>query len=373
MRPVVAAAVGLVVGTLVVAVNLATFDGDTAAVRSRTYVDLDHLDSDRFLDALYQGDGQAFAALAQDPTLSRPEAFRQGDAEAAYRAQRPLLGWLGWVASAGRAAAVPAALYALSVLSYGALAGAAARLAGPATGRAPLWVLAAPGAVVVLDWAGPECLGTAFALLALDAWRRGRPGWAAAALVPAALSRETFLLVAAVLAVDALASRRWGPAPWSGPRLRAAAWTGLPVAAYAAWLAVVVARIGAWPTAAGDGRLAAPLAGLVRAAGRWGDDDWQLAVGGAALVVAALVVRRGVVAYVAGAYLACSLVLGPLVWRRYEDFARVLLPMYACAVVALIIGLGARRRAAAAAGSSPPRRTPGPGPGSPAAVPAPPS
>src|SRR4051812_48983127 len=48
------------------------------------------------------GDGQSFAALAQDPSLSRPDVFYRGKSEAAYRAQRPLAGYLAWAMSLGQ-------------------------------------------------------------------------------------------------------------------------------------------------------------------------------------------------------------------------------------------------------------------------------
>ena len=51
---------------------------------------------------LDQGDGQLFAAHAHDPLVQRPDQVGGGPAEQAYRFQRPLYGWLGWMASAGR-------------------------------------------------------------------------------------------------------------------------------------------------------------------------------------------------------------------------------------------------------------------------------
>src|SRR5205085_423283 len=43
------------------------------------------------------GDGQAFEAVGRDPTLSDPDVFTTGRGDYAYRAQRPLLGWIGWL------------------------------------------------------------------------------------------------------------------------------------------------------------------------------------------------------------------------------------------------------------------------------------
>src|SRR5579859_8075241 len=58
---------------------------------------------------LGRGDGQAYAALAEDPTLARPNVIL-GYHEAAYRAQRPLVSYLAWAGSLGSADRVPWAL-----------------------------------------------------------------------------------------------------------------------------------------------------------------------------------------------------------------------------------------------------------------------
>jgi len=50
---------------------------------------------------LAEGDGQAFAALAQDPLLRRPAVMAPAG-EFSYRAQRPVWGYLDWVASVGQ-------------------------------------------------------------------------------------------------------------------------------------------------------------------------------------------------------------------------------------------------------------------------------
>ena len=65
---------------------------------------------------LVQSDGQAFASLARDPSLARPEVFFT-DAEAAYRAQRPLLPYLAWAGSLGRTGWVPPALAVIEQMS----------------------------------------------------------------------------------------------------------------------------------------------------------------------------------------------------------------------------------------------------------------
>lgn len=59
-------------------------------------------------------DGQTYAALAQDPTLSNPGLFYGDREEEAYRAGRPLLPWLAWAGSLGQPTAVPIALLGFS-------------------------------------------------------------------------------------------------------------------------------------------------------------------------------------------------------------------------------------------------------------------
>lgn len=87
-----------------------------------------------------QSDGQAYVALARDPLLRRPEEFPTR-AEAAYRAQRPLLPWLAWASALGRPGLVPATLAVWQVLAFGLAGWAVASLLASRGG--PAW--AAPG------------------------------------------------------------------------------------------------------------------------------------------------------------------------------------------------------------------------------------
>lgn len=188
--------VGVVVGGVVAFGNVAAWDLDQTD-RGVPYVRLyDHPETQ--LEAiLNQGDGQAFAALAQDPLLRRPDVFRAGTAEAAYRAQRPLFGWAAWALSAGQADLVPLVLLLLSVVGFASL-GAVVAWQLVRRSASVIWallVLLSPGAMITLDWAGPEALGTAAALLGFALWRSGRSLPAVLALVAAGLLRESLLLV----------------------------------------------------------------------------------------------------------------------------------------------------------------------------------
>jgi hypothetical protein len=329
------AAVALVIGVAFVGANVRAQSVPSGAPRPEDvpYVRLYDMPRDRFEVIINQGDGQAFAALARDPTLSRPDVFRGGRAEAAYRAQRPLLGWLVWATSLGNPDAVPELLVAWAVIGFVCLAAAATAFACW-TRRSParaLAVLLIPGALITLDWTGPEALGAAAAITGVGLWRRERPPLAivAALFVAAGLCRETMLVLPLALAVSELVARR-------GTIRRWLALLAAPVT-FAAWVLVVHSRLDAWPTDARRGRLSLPLAGLLDAAPGWRAVDIGCAVVGLALVVAALLrQRRSEESWLVAAHLPLALCLGAAVWAQFEDFSRVLLPLYALAVLAIL-------------------------------------
>ena len=73
---------------------------------------LSHVES-----VLVHGDGQAFAAIAQDPSLARPAAMIGSSTDYAYRAQRPLWSYVAWVGSGGQGQLVPWVLAVLAAYS----------------------------------------------------------------------------------------------------------------------------------------------------------------------------------------------------------------------------------------------------------------
>ncbi|MCU1451215.1 MAG: hypothetical protein JWP02_3385 [Acidimicrobiales bacterium] len=278
---------------------------------------------------LVRGDGQAYAALARDPGLRRPDVFRGGPQEAAYRAQRPLYSYLAWAASGGRPGAVPLALLGINLL---AAAGAAAAVAALSVALGSPWwlgpaVLLLPGALVPLNWSTADVLGLAIAVAGLWLWvRPQRRTWLAAACFAAAgLCRETYLVVPFALGVEALWRHRDG----IRPILVSLVLTPVP---YLAWIVVVHARYGAWPLgsrlgAATAHRLAAPGFGIIEAAHGWGPSEIFNAA--ALVVIFALAVRRRrpwIFGVVAG-YAALALVLGRDVWDFWHAFSRILLPL----------------------------------------------
>lgn len=336
-----AALIGLIVGTPAVV----AWDADDPDL-GPPYVRL-YDDPANGLEAkLNQGDGQAFAALAQDPLLRRPEVFRAGKAEAAYRAQRPMLGWLAWALSGGQASMVPLTLFVLSVAGLALLAVVMATLLMQ-EGASRTWALVvvlSPGALITVDWTGPECLGVAAALVGFRCWLDDRRVLAVVALVVAGLARESLLLVPVALAVHSLVVRRAG--------IRAVLPLALPPLAYVAWVGVVWARLGALPSDAGQGRLAAPLTGLWRAAAGWSASDTLMAALLITLGIGSVVVARaGAAAWVAAAFALASLLFGSEVWRRVEDFGRILLPIVAFGVLAVAPWYEQRRRGASPAAS----------------------
>lgn len=335
VRLAVVGTIGGVIGVAFVAANIAgtTVPPPGSDPGEVPYVRLYDTPHDRLEVLINQGDGQAFAALAQDPTLSRPDVFRGGAPEAAYRAQRPLLGWLAWASSLGRPGAVPTVLFAWAVIGFALLGAAAATFAARRGSpmRFAAIVLALPGALITLDWTGPEALGVAAVLSGVLLWQRSRPPLVAVAVAftLAGLSRETLLLVPCALLLRELVSG-------SRTRERLATLVVAPIV-YVGWVVVVHARLHAWPTDARQGRLSPPFVGVADALGEWRPIDVAFAVLAVVLALAVITRRWGtdesLILLVHLAFAAC---LGAAVWARLEDFGRVLLPLYVFGVLALL-------------------------------------
>ena len=261
-------------------------------------------------------DGQAFGSLALDPLLARPDDWADGRRGMAYRAARPLLGWLVGLTSFGSARLARWSLLVWTAAGAGLVTAAASALAAQ-WGRRPDWVpllLLLPAMVGQLLVGGlSDGLAAGLALLGVVWWLQHRDRPAIAALCLAALARETALLVplALLLASD---------------RRRARALL-LPFLTYGAWVALVWLRLQALPTDPGGGRLAAPLTGLVAAVPGWTWVGWVSAasvvlLGAVALSRAPSPAVRWLVAL--SALLAST--MGEAVWRSW-DFTRPLLPV----------------------------------------------
>jgi hypothetical protein len=296
---------------------------------------LTHAKDDVRVQILMRGDGQFFAALATDPTMARPEALRAPPAEYAYRWMRPLLGWLGWIWSAGHPDAVPLALIVLTVLSLGVLVGGSGLIA-TVLGRdavGALGCLALPGTLVVLEWTGPEALAAGLGLAGCALVLRDRGvTWASALLLTAGvLARETSLFLCLGLAL-------W---LWriAGRRASAIVVAAVPTVVLGAWLLIVRLRVDASMFDRRSGRLSLPFAGMIDAAPHWTPDSifmLSVIVGLCAVAVVRAGDDRQVVLLLAAPSLVFATVLGSDVWARWQDVGRVALPLTVLALVACL-------------------------------------
>lgn len=328
-RLAIVALAGLLTGAIVVAARVAQA-GDAGPQAGIPYVST-LAGSERSIDLLLaSGDGQFYAALAQDPTLSHPEVF-PSNGEAAYRAARPLLSYLSWAAALGADHRVGVALAVLVAISCGLAAWACAELAAivganPSVGLA---VLLLPGSLATMHGLGGELLALALSALGLVCWLREprRPLAAAVIFALAGLARETTLVVPIVLAAREIALRR-RPGP-AFPLL-------VPPLVWAGWLGVVRLRFGEWPDS--SERAGVPFAGFVDAIPGWENPVPNIIV----IMLAALIVilvaifaRSHQLGFVALCYVPVAIVAGADVWHAWENFSRPLLPLFAFGLIAL--------------------------------------
>lgn len=310
--------------------------GRIGAVEGTPYV-VDFPTEGRLNVMLAQGDGQAFATLATDPSLARPERFagqtsasRVG-VEAAYRAQRPLLGYLAWASSFGQPSLVAPAMAVWAVIGAGGAVGVVAHLLhvrGFSRPELAVLLLLLPGSVQSLSWLGPELLGIA---LAFGAWALvgRRFGWAVAALCAAGLVKESFLLFPAVLGLGLLLRRE----VWR------AALMGLPIATYLAWTAVVHARFDAWPREAQEGRMGAPFEGLADAWDRLSGGEVAVVAFTFALALVALPFIRDPLSWIVLGSVGFAVLAGWDVWIRLAGINRTMLPAQIAIGLLLLTGV----------------------------------
>lgn len=286
---------------------------------------------------LAEGDGHAFAAIAEDPLMRRPEVF-QDPRDFAYREQRPVWGYLAWAGSLGGADRVGWALLVLTVLSCGFATGATALLLLDRQ-RSTWWALLVPlVGFETLTELTPELFAYALLAVAVWCWTRSRRGAAVACLSLAALTRETMLVGVAALAVWELWERRTHVADG----IRHAALLAIPFVVYAAWIVVVRLRLGDWPFNRSNDRLGLPGTGLVDSLGR-ADSPTTIvfwSVVGVTLVIGALALaRRDPLTWIATAFLALGSVLGPDVWITNAGYQRTLVPLFLCGAIAVASGI----------------------------------
>jgi hypothetical protein len=281
---------------------------------------------------LVRADGQAYGALALDPTLAHPEVFTNGPQWASYFARRPVLPALLWAGTGGDRALLPVAVTVVNALGLGLLAAAAVALV-QVRGRGQddrLAILVVLVPAVVMHFLNPAVEALAFGLagFGLVLWTRANPNRVVAAVLfaLAALTRETMMIVPAVLAVEALVRHR--------ARFRDLALLLMTPVAYVAWGAVVRSRFG---SLGANGTVGAPLQGFLVALPYWTLEDWILLVLlGAVSIAAVLKDHRSTLAHLIMAYWAFAAVMSELVWEDWTFFSRLLLPAVIFAVVILI-------------------------------------
>lgn len=276
-------------------------------------------------------DGQRFAQIAVDPTLSHPDTdFFGNRGETAYRGSRPIFSWMAWVGSAGGRTGVLAwTLIVLSFFSLAVLVWAAGLLA-TARGRSPLWawvVVVSPGVLSVLTSPGEgDLLAVGFVLLGLIWWSQPeRRDVATVAFVLGGLTRETTLLIpAALLLRDLVTARRLS--------LRLL-W---PFGAYAAWVVFVRVRVGVFPSEGGGDNFTLPFVGLRDSIPYWGGAEWLSVALLIGLVLVAWPRLDSIGRLLIALHLALFSVLATYAAGFWWAFGRVLLPAYVIALVELL-------------------------------------
>lgn len=199
-------------------------------------------------------DGQFNWGIAVDP-LATGDVHDLFD-KPSYRYGHPLYGWLGWLLSAGRPKAAPAALavVGLASLFVAAVTAAALGLGRGRSGWEGLFVALNPGLISAAAVDLGEPLAAALMVGAFAALVGGRraPAWICLALLP--LAKEPLFVVLLAVVVWELLQRR--------PR-RAAGFATAVIPALVWWTYARI-QLGAWFTS-GDTALGLPLAGWRRA------------------------------------------------------------------------------------------------------------
>lgn len=324
----------------------------------------------------YGYDGQWFLGLAYDPLL-RTDITDTFDAPQ-YRAQRPLLGMLGWLLAAGQPGAIPFALLVVEVLAVGLGCAALARLA-TAYGRSRWWgfaFLLIPGVLVGVLYGTAEPLGLALVATGLTLAHDRRLLWAGVAFAGAGLTKETYLGFAAAVAVWIAVRAILRGAAWWRPALSVT----LPgVVAFGAWWLYVSVAMPA-SARAPEQVFAAPFHGwwatfVSIARGEYRVDYHDHAIGWAgegimvvtfvvimAALAAGLWYRQSMLAYSVFIWCPHGLVIVDFLLGRFLSAQRALAPTMLAALL-MLLAVPWTRRGAASDGTRPhrlPRQRSGP-------------
>ncbi|HWX09317.1 MAG TPA: hypothetical protein VNY33_05010 [Gaiellaceae bacterium] len=265
-------------------------------------------------------DGQFYWGIAVDP-IATGDVHQSFDT-ASYRYGHPLLGWLGWLLSAGQARAAPAALLAVGLASL-ALAALAASLLGRTfggRGLAGLFVAVNPGLIYSAAHDLTEPLSAALLLGGFLAYARGRRALAAVCFGLLVLSKEQFLLVPLGVAAWEVLRRR-------GRLLESGIFVACLLPA-AGWWIYARLQLGDWFTSGGTA-LGTPLAGWKRALLDAGINTYSSNAAQNIASEAALVVLAALLSLLAFAGLLALRVRGPadVVYLLLAAVAACLVPM----------------------------------------------
>jgi hypothetical protein len=291
-------------------------------------------------------DGQFYYRLAADPFSDRERVLGVAFPTPGYFRQRIGYPLMVHVVAAGTPATVVAALIAVNVAAFGAIAALGARLARQ-LGRTPwagLAFAAWPGFWITLGRDLTELTAMTFVLAAVLTLERDRWAVATIALVAAVLTRETTVLVAVAVVVEAV-------------RRRSATWMvagAAPALTFALVQVALFTRWHTWPVREGDSGWTGhiPMSGLARAlqhvVGDGADAALPLLLIAGVVVAAAWAVgsvRRSVAPpYVCTAFLGYVLLavaLPTLIWRYDTNFLRATTEAYC---LGLLVVLGDRQR-----------------------------
>ena len=122
---------------------------------------------------------------------------------------------------------------------------------------------------------------------------------------------------------------------------------GVPTVAYALWVIVVRTRFGVWPFHKAGAT--AFLSGMTAWFGEWRPFDWAVFLGGFAIVIAVIAIaRRTIEGQIVLVFGALSLLLGKFVWHKWDDFGRILLPMWVFGMQLVLATVVGRSRSRAA-------------------------
>lgn len=315
---------GLALGSLIILANLAVARRTVGHTKGIPYANVFHR-VDNPVDVLFAlGDGQAFVALARDPTLSHPEAFLAGKDQAAFRAERPLQGYLGWLFSLGQARWAEEGVMIATIMGCSLAAAGCAELLrrrrlSPWLG---LVVLELPGSLAAIRQFGPELLGLGLVCFGIASLDDERPWLAITLFTFAGLARETYLLVPLIYV---LRDKRFL----------------LPQVVWIGWVGAVWLRFGAFgPLANPEGTplLTAPFVGLAHAVSqlKFAPVTASLIVVIPLLIFASLRrAPRDRLTHIALIYGVFAVFMGQSVWNWWASFSRPLLPLTAFALIAL--------------------------------------